>query len=98
MNRKRKIRQFGADRIKKILSSEIVGAINGIDIDIKSDREIYVDGCIGVDEFTDEKVVFLGKEIKVTVFGDKLELYTFSGGCIKASGVVKTVEIERGIK
>lgn len=98
MNRKKGKVHLSTDGIKKMLYFDAMDAIKGIDIDIKNDREVFVDGCIGVEEFTDEKVVFLGKGMRITVFGEKLELYTFSGSCVKASGIVRIVEIERDMK
>lgn len=67
----------------------------GMDIEIRNDRDVFVGGCIGVAEYTRERAVFAGKEMRVTVDGEGLELYTFADGRVRAAGRVTNVRLER---
>lgn len=69
---------------------------DGVDISVISDREINIDGCVGIEEYSDKTVMFSGKNLKIVVFGDDLELYTYTGGRIKASGRIRRIEYIRG--
>ena len=69
---------------------------DGVDVTVISDREINIDGCTGIEEYSDTSVVFAGKNMIIKVFGDCLELYTYTGGRIKASGRIRRIEYERG--
>lgn len=89
-----KKRRRRSDILKKFMRVTF-SVFEGIDITVLSDREINVDGCIGIGEYTDETVTFIGKDMKLNVYGDDFELYTFAGGRIKASGKIRKIEYER---
>lgn len=67
----------------------------GMDIEIRNDRDVFVGGCIGVSEYTRERVIFNGKGMRAVVDGDGLELYTFADGRVRAAGRVRNVRLER---
>lgn len=95
MSRKKEKYKLFKNTLNGIVSNSYGNVIGGIDISIQSDKNVYVDGCIGIDEFNGDKVVFLGKRMKVIVSGCDIELYTFENGCIRASGTIFNVEIIR---
>lgn len=87
--------KYFRNSFRRAVEDSFGNTIGGIDLSIRSDRSVYVDGCIGIDEFCKERVVFLGKGMNVTVNGCGIELYTFENGCIRASGEISCVEITR---
>ncbi len=69
--------------------------ISGINLHLHGDREIYVEGCMGFDGFTDKEVIFLGKGMRITVSGENIELYTFENGSVCASGRLNNIDVKR---
>jgi len=68
---------------------------HGMDVEIRSDRDVYVDGCRGIGEYTDERVVLRGGVMTVTVEGKNFELCAFADGRIRVRGRVRAVRFER---
>jgi len=68
----------------------------GMDIEIRNDHDVLIDGCTGITEYTAERVVFKGKGMSVTVEGEDFELYTFADGRVRVSGKVSGLMLYRG--
>lgn len=81
--------------IRDIVLKPVTRMTEGVDIEIIGDRDIFVDGCTGIDEFTDERIVFAGNRVRVIVEGFDFEIFTFADGRIKASGKICKIELER---
>ncbi len=95
MNRKREKSVPIKNRFAGIFGFGDSYGADGMDISIQSNKCVYVDGCIGIEEFTDSVVIFLGKREKAIVKGENIELYTFENGCIRGMGAISSVEILR---
>lgn len=92
---KQKVKQ-GMKKLSDIINLDGDSLHDGIDIEIISDRYVSVDGCISIEEYTDDIVIFKGKNMSVKVSGEKIELYTFANGRIRASGKIHKIELDRG--
>ncbi|MBE6708010.1 MAG: hypothetical protein E7578_02050 [Ruminococcaceae bacterium] len=68
----------------------------GMDMELRNDKEIFVTGCTGISEYSDNCVIFCGKGMKFICNGTDFELYTFADGRVKLRGTIETVHIERG--
>lgn len=83
----------------KNIKDKIFGQTNffrdGIDIQIISDRDIFLDGCYGIETFEEDRIVLLGKGIRVKIDGANFEIFTFADGRIKASGKIQNISLER---
>ena len=71
---------------------------HGMDVEVRSDRDVYIDGCHSIAEYTDECVVLRGGIMTVTVHGSGFELCAFADGRIRVRGQVKEVSFEREVK
>ena len=68
----------------------------GMDIEIRNDHDVLVDGCTGITEYTTERIVFRSKGMCAIVEGEGFELYTFADGRVRVSGKVSGVMLKRG--
>ncbi len=80
---------------EKIEEISLLGAENELrlpHIELCSNREANVEGCVGIIEY-DENVVRLNcKNITVKFSGDRLSIGNLSGGFISVSGEIVAVE------
>ena len=84
------------DKLKDSLTAPFGTGSDGLDIEIISDKYVNIDGCTKIKEYTDTVAVFAGKNMTAVVKGDKIELFAFADGRIRASGKISMVELNRG--
>ena len=94
--RKRAGKRDAAERLVHLLDIPADVLPWGMDIEIKNDCDVFVNGCTGISEYSKDRVVFNGKGMRVVTEGEDFELYTFADGRVNVSGRVSTVTLERG--
>ena len=90
---------------KKLLTEKIADFFDipvavfswGMNFQIQNDRDLFVEGCTGISEYSENRVVFSGKDMEITAEGSDFELYTFADGRVKLSGKLINIHINRSI-
>ena len=80
---------------RKILDSlDIpVGAVGKISfVEAVGNREISVDGCVGLNEYCQQRIVLALCDGELTINGSGLELHSFSGGRVSVDGTIRSIE------
>lgn len=61
-------------------------------IELCSNREVTVEGCVGIIEYTCDFVRLNCRNVTLKLCGDELCLGKLSGGCISVSGKIVSIE------
>lgn len=94
MNREEKKKEKPALARRILDSLDIpVGAVGKISfVEAVGNREISVDGCVGLNEYGQQKIVLTLCDGKIIINGSGLELHSFSGGRVSVDGTIRSIE------
>ncbi|MCI8388541.1 MAG: hypothetical protein HFE63_08775 [Clostridiales bacterium] len=69
-----------------------VGTFGGVSfMEAAGNREINISGCLGLSEYSSERVVLELCDGYMTINGSSLELRSFTGGHISVSGIISGI-------
>ena len=88
-------RKIFAERIAEYFDLPVTIFSWGMNFEVQNDRDLFVEGCTGISEYSDNCVVFSGKDMKIIANGEKFELFTFADGRVKLTGRITSIQIER---
>ncbi len=67
----------------------------GMDMEIRNDRDLFIGGCTGISEYSENRIIFVGCGMKIRAEGEEFELFTFADGRVRLSGKIDSIFLER---
>ena len=87
-----KIKPNFSSEIKKVNSYMKNNVLNSVHIEMRSNRELVLEGCQKIEEYDENMVKIRAQKMCVSVFGRSLELRCLTPDSLVVSGFISCVE------
>lgn len=67
--------------------------LSDLHVEMFSNKEIIIDGCVGVSDYTDDYIKLKLKKGYFILFGSSFHIYLFEDETISIKGVIKNIEL-----